>query len=444
MKPGDFSQDVKFAPWWWEAAPPAARGTLPLPKQVDVVIVGSGYTGLSAALTLARAGREVLVCEAGVPGYGASTRNGGQLGSGNQKFPVAKLVAGFGERKARELINEGVAMLRFICDLIRREDIDCHLAEVGRFRGAVHPDHYEAMARDMENLRRVANVDSFMVPRAEQHREVATDIYHGGSVLPGDAALHPGLYHRGLMRCAEQAGARVVSYTPVTAVERDSGGFRVCTERGEVQARHVIVATNGYTGRSMPLLRRRIVPIGTSMIATEALDPDRVAGLLPTGRVYGNTARVFHYYRPTPDTRRILWGGRTGRLAPQDHPRAFTHLYKDMLRTFPSLEGTRISHCWSGYIAYTADVFPHIGCHDGIHYATGYCGTGVSRATYFGHKVALKVLGDEDGHTAFDDLDFRRFRLHSLSPLGVPLVESWYRLCDFVQAPRSGRSGGER
>lgn len=432
--------DAKFTPWWWEAAPPADRSALPLPKQTDVLIVGSGYTGLSAALTLARAGRDVLVCEAGVPGYGASTRNGGQLGSGNQKFPVAKLVAMFGERKTHELINEGVAMLRFICKLIRGEGIECHLSQVGRFRGAVHPDHYEAMARDMEYLRRYADVDSFMVPRAEQHREVDTDIYHGGSVLPGDAALHPGLYHRGLMQCVETAGARVVSQTPVIGLEKENGCIRVRTARGEVQARNVIVATNGYTGKGVPLLRRRIVPIGTSMIATEELEPDRVTGLLPTGRVYGNTARVFHYYRPTPDGRRLLWGGRIGRLAPQDHPRAFTHIYKDMLRVFPSLEGTRIIHCWSGFIGYTADVFPHIGCHDGIHYATGYCGTGVSRSTYFGRKVALKVLGDADGRTAFDDLDFRRFRLHFFSPLGVPLVESWYRLRDALQVPRSPRS----
>lgn len=435
MKGGCFSTDATFSPWWWEALDPEpAAGPGPLPGSVDVAVVGSGYTGLSAALTLARAGRSVVVLEAGRAGYGASTRNGGQVGSGNQKFTVQKLIALYGRDKALALIHEGTAMLAFIADLIETEGIDCHFRRAGRFRGAVRPAHYEAMARDMEDLKRFAGVEFFMVPRAEQHREVGSDFYFGGGVLPNDAALHPGLYHQGLLRLAEAAGAQVYDHTPVTGLAPRGREIGVQTSRGVISARNVVVATNGYTGAGLEPFRTRVVPIGTSTVATEPLPEATLARIMPTGRVYGNTARVFHYFRAASDQPRLLFGGRVGRLVSQDSPRAYTHLYRDMLRVFPDLAGVRLTHGWSGYIAYTADTLPHIGVHNGIHYAMGYCGTGVSRSTYFGHKLALKILGKPEGRTAFDDLPFSSFRFHFASPLGVAAVESWYRIRDALES----------
>lgn len=430
---GRVPQDASliYRPYWWHAAPRQYGKSEPLPAQADVAIVGSGYTGLAAALTLLRRGRQTVVLERDVPGTGASTRNGGQVGSGNQKFRVKKLMELRGAEKAGELLREGTRMLDHIEHLINAENIDCHFTRCGRFRGAMRPEHYEAMARDMEDLRKVAGVEGFMVPRAEQHTEIGSDVFFGGSVLPNDASLHPGLYHAGLLRRVEEAGGKIAAQAGVTSITRQGQGFRLSTAAGEITARDVIIATNGYTDRLVPELRRRIVPIASAIIATGEIAAPLFAKLLPRNRVYGNTNRVFYYFRGAPGERRIIWGGRVGRLATGNSPRAFGHLARDMLGVFPELADVPITHAWDGLIGQTHDNLPHIGrTADGLHFALGYCGTGVSRATYFGHKIALKVLGDAEGRTAFDNLTFPGFPAQPIAKRMVPAVETWYRLRD--------------
>ena len=428
-----FSNNPEFTPWWWEAAPPRPENGDALPGNADVAVVGAGYSGLAAALTLARAGRRVVVVDAEAPGSGASSRNGGQCGSGNQKFTAAQLIATHGKKKARELVTEGLAMLRYLGDFIESEGIECHFSRVGRFRGAAIPRHYEDLARDMQDMHALAGVESHMVPRAEQHAEVGSDFYHGGAVLPNDGSLHPALYHRGLLQRAEQAGVRVIGHTPVTGVATESGQVTVSTTRGPLRAGCALITTNGYTDARMPQFKRRVIPIGSAIIATETQDPALVRRLMPRNRVVGSTSRIYHYMRLCPEGKRFLWGGRvTGRGLPDD-PSGFVHLYRDMVQVFPELLGTRISHCWSGYVAYTHDVFPHLGFRDRIYHAMGYCGSGVVRATWFGHKIALKILGDKEGRTAFDDLDFRNYPMHFLARRMVPAVVAWYRLRDWLE-----------
>lgn len=427
-------QSPVFTPWWWEI-PPSNSPTLEnLPHEAEIVIIGSGYTGLSAALTLARAGKNVLIIEADAAGFGASTRNGGQVGSGNQKFKVQALIDRYGMNKAKDLVNAGTEMLSYIESLIETEQINCHFEKVGRFRGAMRPAHYDAMARDMEDLKRFAGVEYEMLPKAEQHREVNTDLYYGGSVLPNDAALHPGLYHQGLLDRVIAAGAELIDQTRVTNIEPNTpSGYLISTTEGHIRAAEVIVATNGYTGPELKDFESRLVPIGTSIIATEELSEDQIKAVMPSGRVYGNTARVFHYFRPSPDGKRMLFGGRVGRTAPQDSFAAFKHLQEEMIGLFPTLADAKITNCWSGYIAYTKDTFPHLGQHNGIWYAAGYCGTGVSRSTWFGNKVALKLLGDPDGQTPFDDLNFSPFLGRWAARYGVAAFETWYRIQDALE-----------
>lgn len=424
------SSGLAYRPYWWDAAP-RARSSSPLPKHADVVIVGSGFTGLSAALTLLRHGRSVAVLERGVPGFGASTRNGGQIGSGNQKFRVKRLIELRGRAKAEAMLREGVHMLDHIADLIETEKIDCHFARCGRFRAAVQPEHYEAMARDMEDLRQIADVESFMVPKAEQRSEIGTDVFFGGSVLPQDASLHPGLYHAGLMERIHERGGDVVGNAAAQRISRDGDRFSVETPRGMIMAREVIIATNGYTDGLVPELGRRIVPIGSGLIATGEIPEATFSRLLPKGRVYGNTNRVFYYFRAAPGERRIVWGGRIGRLANNTSPLAFRHLARDMLHVFPDLAEVPITHAWDGMIGYTYDELPHLGrTGSGLYYAIGYCGTGVSRATYFGNKIALQLIGKSEGRTSFDDLAFPSFPAHPVAKRAVPVVETWYRFRD--------------
>ncbi|WP_144061163.1 NAD(P)/FAD-dependent oxidoreductase [Hyphomicrobium denitrificans] len=428
----DPAHALAYKPYWWEALPDEpANLEKTVPRKCDVAIVGSGFTGLSAALTLLRNGRQTVVFERDRVGYGASTRNGGQIGSGNQKFRVKKLIALRGRKKAEDMLREGTRMLDYIATLIADEGIDCHFRRCGRFRAAIRPEHYEAMARDMDDLKEVAGVESFMVPKSEQASEIGSDVFFGGSVLPSDASLHPGLYHAGLLQRVESAGGLVLDHNPVTSVSAKNGGFVVSTGRGSTFARNVIIATNGYTDGLVPELGRRIVSIGSAIVATDELPETVFNKLLPKNRVYGNTNRVFYYFRGAPDARRILWGGRIGRLVRSASAAAFAHLARDMISVFPELKDVAVTYAWDGKIGYTFDEVPHLGCAvSGVHYALGYCGTGVSRATYFGNKIALQVLAKSDGRTSFDDLTFPTFPVHPLAKRAVPAVETWYRIRD--------------
>ncbi|MGP8232891.1 MAG: NAD(P)/FAD-dependent oxidoreductase [Methylovirgula sp.] len=426
-------------PYWWEAAPPGDGPDIPLPRKADVVIIGSGFTGLAAALTLVREGRHLVVVDAGVPGFGASTRNGGQVGSGNQKFRIKTLIAMKGERNAVELLREGIEMLDGIEALIQREQIDCDFERSGRFRGAMRPEHYETMARDMEDLRRCANVESEMIPRAEQRKEIGTDLFYGGSLLPHDASLHPGRYHAGLLARVREAGGLVCGHAAVKDIVSERNRHLVRFDGFDIEARDVIVATNGYTKNVGSFFAKRIVPVVSSQIATGDIPPDLFDAALPKRRVFGNSNRVFFYFRPAPREYRLIWGGRSNHIASRGSAAAYAHLARDLLRTFPELGEVRVRHAWDGTIGYTFDEFPHLGrTVDGIHYAMGYCGTGVSRSTHFGRKIALQLLGKPEGKSAFSDLSFPSHPLHFVAKPAVPLVETWYRLQD------AGASRGRR
>ena len=421
---------TRFDPWWWEWAPRPERIEAEIPPQADVVVVGSGFTGLMAALTLARGGRHVVVLEAETIGYGASSRNGGQVGSGNQRFTVQRLIELHGEERARALLLEGSAALDYVKSFIKQEGIECHLREAGRFRGASRPEHYEAMARDMEDLRRVAGIESHMVPRAEQSEEIGTALYHGGCVLPGDASVHPALYHQGLLERAEAAGVQTFSQARVNEIEETSLGIRVRTPRGDVVAQDVLVATNGYTTKTTRELYKRIVPVASAIIATGELSPNLMAHLMPKPRVFGDTLRVHHYYQPSPDGLRILFGGRLPGAAGTTNAADFAHLYKEMVDVFPELSDVQITHSWSGYVAFTRDTLPHIGQQGRIYHAMGYNGSGIARASHAGHQVGLQMLGELDQLSAWNELAFERMPFRSFARLGVKLATAWKRMQD--------------
>ncbi len=374
-----------------------------------------------------------MVVDAGPPGFGASTRNGGQVGSGNQKLPVRTLVATKGERLAIEMLREGVQMLDGIEDLVRREKIDCSFVRCGRFRGAMRPAHYDLMAREMGDLARYTGIEYAMVPKSEQHREIGTELFHGGSLLPRDASLHPGAYHAGLMTRVFEADAEIRGELPVRGITTDGQSHVVHFDGFAVHARDVLVATNGYTKDVGAFFRKRIVPVQSAQIATGPISPAIFDEIIPQRRVFGNSNRVFFYFRPAPKERRIIWGGRASAIARDPKGAAYAHLARDLIRTFPVLADVSVDHAWGGRIGYTFDDFPHLGrTPEGLFYAMGYCGTGISRSTHFGRKIALQILGKPEGRSAFDSLPFQSHSFHAFSQAGVPVVTTWSRLRDTV------------
>ena len=427
--------DCKTGSYWLDGLPdPPALPDRPLAK-VDVAIVGSGYTGLNAAVETARGGRSTLVLDAGDPGSGCSTRNGGQI-STSVKPTLEKLTARVGADRARAIRQEGGNALDWIEDFVTREGIACDFRRAGRYHGAHTPKHYQTLLRDAELLRRNEGIEVFEVPRQDQRRELGSDIYHGGVVFPRHAVLNPARSQRGLMERAVDAGVHITGHCAVTGIARDAGGFLVKTAKGQVRARDVIVATNGYTGNVTPWLRRRVIPIGSYVIATEELPEDLVDRLFPTDRIVTDTCKVVYYYRASPDRTRILFGGRVS--ARETNPLlSAPRLYADMCRIFPDLSGYKITHSWTGTVAYTFDELAHTGTHDGVHYAMGYCGSGVSMASYLGMRMGQKVLGLKEGMTAFDGLPFPTRPLYYGKPWFLPAAVAWYRWRDRWQNQRA-------
>lgn len=429
MSDGLLAPGFKTDPYWWDAAPPATgEPDAGPPATTDAVVVGSGHTGLSAALTLVRAGRATIVLDAEAPGHGASTRNAGYVGR-TLYAKFRKLEKRYGTAKAAALAREGIAANEFVAALIEREQLACRYVACGRFIAAETTRHYDAMAREFEALGRHVPIRVDMVPRAEQRREIASDRYAGGAVLHATGALHPGLYHRELMDRVKRAGARVLGHTPVTGIVRDGDRFTVATPKGTVSAGKVIVATNGYTGNATPALRRRIVPVSAYMIATEPLGAERMAALLPTLRTMIDTKINIFWARPSPDGERMLFGARTGiDDGPLEHKAA--RLHEHMLEVFPQLAGTRLSHCWTGNMGFTFDLLPHHGTIDGVHFAAGFCGVGIPMGSFLGHKTALKVLGERDAATAFDDLPFPTRPFYTGRPWFLPPLLAYWGLSD--------------
>jgi glycine/D-amino acid oxidase-like deaminating enzyme len=250
-------------------------------------------------------------------------------------------------------------------------------------------------------------------------------------------SLHPGKYARGLSQAAERAGARLVDAVRVNGIRREGAGFRLITDRGQMRADAVLVATNGYSrdgqGRSaMPWLARRMVPVGSYIIATEELPHAAMEKFFPGRRMISDTRRVLNYFRPSPYGNRILWGGRAS-FAPTDAASAAPALRRMMLAVFPDLKEVQITHAWTGNVAFTFDFLPHIGVQEGIHYAAGCQGSGVAMATWLGHRAALKIAGADNEGFALDGLSFPTMPFYSGNPNWfLPIIGGWYRLRDHI------------
>ena len=427
MPNGVFADNFKAIPYWWDGRddPPAAPRDLP-PK-ADVVIIGSGYTGVSAALTLARAGRDVVVLEADRPGFGCSTRNGGHIGPGIVT-PFHQLAKIHGKDRALALKREGADAYAFTRTLIADEGIECGFVRRGHFVGAHTPGAFDRLRAAAESEPAELG-ERRLVERKDVRKEVGTDAFHGGLVYPGRGGIDPKLYHMGLMARAVAAGARVFDHCPALGIEGTPGRLVVPTPKRRIAARNVLLATDGYTGTATPWWRRRLVPIGSYIIATEELDPGLMARLCPNGYQMNDTRMVVYYYRPSPDGKRILFGGRVA-LSETDPRVSAPRLHAAMTRVFPELRETKVTHSWMGFPAFTFDFMPHVGLHEGVHYALGYCGSGIPLSTYLGNKVADMILERPGTQTVFQNRAFQTRPFYTGKPWFLAPVVMYYKFKD--------------
>ena len=414
---------------WTDTAPPLPRGlTAPLPDSTDVAIIGGGYTGLSAARSLARRGTDVTLLERHTLGWGASGRNGGFVLPG-YKPEMEELDRRLGPERAMRMFQLSLAAIRFLEDLVRDEGIACDLVRCGAVTLAAKPGHLPALEESGHFLRERLGYETHLLSREEVGQEIGSSRYFGALVDPNGYALHPAKYVRGLALAAQRAGARLLEETEVTGVHQIAGGHEVATSRGVLRAREVLAATNGYTTAALPALRRRVIPIGSYQIATAPLAPELARRLVPRGRVFSDTKNLLYYFRLSPDGR-MVFGGRAS-FTPAGTRHSAKILAGAMREVFPELARAEIEYAWSGKVAYPIDHLPHAGRLDGVYYAMGYCGHGVALATYLGSRMGDVIAGAGE----IPDLGTSRFRaipLFNGFPWFLPLVGGYYRTRDWL------------
>ena len=437
-----FHPDFKPKPFWWEAYQPTAQDPVDLPKQAPVAIVGGGFAGLSTALELAKNGVKSVVLEANELGFGASTRNGGAVSGG---VNIGKSLTGKkldpASDRAHAVLSDAADAFSNLERLIEEEGIECHWSKRGRFVGAWTPKHYAAQAARVDQLNRDAQSGASMVPRERQREEIASDYYHGGMLVERSGSLHPALYYKGLLDACRRRGVPVCGLAPVEAITRQGAGWLVKTARGQVEAEQVVIATNGYTGDLTPQLKRRLVPVASHIIATEELPPDLAESLIQKGRTLSDTQRILTYYRMSPDGKRMVFGGRARFTAVTPEISA-PILHGMMTRRFPQLRDAKVTHAWTGNVAFTLDALPHMGqqhwdgakqgSQDGIHYLMGCNGSGVAMMTYLGTQTGRKIAGTANRACSYDTEDFPDHALYSGTPWFLPAIGTYYRLRDRI------------
>ena len=428
MKQSIFTEDFKARPFWWDQTPRPAIDEQTLPRQVDVLIIGSGYTGLNCALETSVGGMDTLVIDAESAGWGCSSRNGGQI-SGEIKPDYAELKNKVGEKLAFDLLKGARSALEWMDEFIHAQTIDSDFRHCGRFQAAHNPAQFKKLVHYANNQPKGLEQPLVIVERKDQASEIDSEFYHGGLVIPGHCSLDPAKYHQGLLQLAIERGCRIVSDCEALNIERGISGFSVTTSKGVVRANKVVVATSGYTGTVTPWQRKRIVPIGSYMLATEQIESERMSKLIPRDRVFSDSRKLVVYFRRSPDARRLLFGGRVS-VFESDPVKSAPALRREVLRIFPQLEDVKLSHAWMGFVGFTFDYLPHLGEQDGLFYAMGYCGSGICLASYFGNRLGLQVLGKAEGKIAFNDVKFQTRPFYSGTPWFLSSAVRYYQLRD--------------
>jgi glycine/D-amino acid oxidase-like deaminating enzyme len=394
----------------------------------DAVVVGGGFTGLSTALHLAEQGAMVVLLEAEEPGWGASGRNGGQVNPGLKHDPDRVEHEYGADLGGRMNVFAGAAPA-FVFDLIRRHGIRCDARQNGTLRAAIRAKHAAQVRATAEQLaRRGAPVE--LLEGASLVRATGTTRYRLAMLDRRGGDLNPLSFARGLARAALSAGAAVHGRTRALGMKRAGAVWQVATATGTVSARHVVLATNGYTDNLWPNLRRTIVPLFGAMAATAVL-PDAIAcSVMPSRAVLYESGTVTVYYR-VDSGQRLLMGGR-GPMREISAASNIPHLLAYARELWPALADTPWTHAWGGRLAMTQDQYPHI--HEpaeGVLICLGYSGRGIAMATAMGAQLARRVM-NRSSEFDMPITDMKEIRLHALWPLAVRAAIAHGRLSDFL------------
>ncbi len=406
----------------------------PVPPQVDVAVVGGGFTGLSAALELAKKGASVALLEKNTIGWGASGRNGGMATTG-LAVGLGSAVQRYGKDRAFEMFLEYDRAINTIEELVDEHSIDCDFERHGKLSLAYRPSHQEGLEKTAELLREIPDYPELTVLDKDSiQTELGSTAYQGGMVDPRGAGLHPQKFVNGLLRAAVAAGVVVCEDAEVIGIEGKNSPQRIIqTTRGKVSATEVLVGTSGYTQQPFGWLQRRVIPVGSFIVVTEPLSEDQVNRILPNRRQASDSKMLTYYFRITPDNR-LLFGGRA-RFAmsnPRSDVKSAQILKQAISEVFPYLRQARIDYCWGGLVDLMMDQMVHSGKRDGIHYSLGYSGHGVQMAAHNGREMARLILGETD-RNLWDDLAFPAVPGHFGWPWFLPFIGGAAKVIDTVR-----------
>lgn len=428
------SPDPPASVWTVAAEPWTPTQPLQGDQRADVVVVGAGYTGLSAALHLAERGTDVVVLDAAEPGWGGSGRNGGQIIPGLKDDPD-ELERNFGPETGRRMWQISGGAADFVFELIARHKIACHAQQSGWISAAPTSRSLGALRVRVDQWqRRGAPVE--ILDRQRVAELTGTTCYAGGLLDRRAGTLQPLAYARGLARAVRQAGATIHGRSAVTRIESRGADWGAVTSAGTVTASKLILATNAYTDDLWPGLRRTLIPVQSYQVATRPLPDDIRRRVLPGGQAVSDLRRILFYFRLDPDGR-LLMGGR-GPLNDTGDPALFARLEAAAARFFPQMGAPGWEHRWSGRVALTADHLPHL--HEprpGVLIGLGYNGRGVAMATVMGKLLADRMLGASRAEVGWPVTPITPIPLHAWRLPVMALVVHWKRLQDWAESRRS-------
>ena len=426
--------------WGATAAPACTLPELKGSTRSQVVIIGAGYTGLSAALHLCESGIDVVVVDAAELGEGASGLNGGQVIAGVKHDPDT-LEQMFGARCGAQMVATVASAPELLFGLIDKYQIDCEATRNGWIQPATSESALAAIdVRVAQWRRRGAPVE--LLDRAQISRLIGSQRYCGGWLDRRGGTVQPRSLLLGLARVVGRLGGRIFTRSAAIALKRTDGQWRIATARGQVTAATVVVATNAYSGELLDALRRSVIAVPSFQVATEPLPAALRRSILPQGQAASDTWHLLRYFRLSADGRLVL--GSRGVFGSTPPTIAARHHYRAVQEIFPELRGVRYEYHWGGMVAMTSDHLPHL--HElapGLHAGLGYNGRGVAMAIVMGRLLARRILGVPAAELGFPTTPVRPIALHRFSPIGVRLAIEYLQLVAALARARA-RLGRQR
>jgi glycine/D-amino acid oxidase-like deaminating enzyme len=407
---------------------------LALPERVDIAIIGAGIPGLSAARQLRRRGVSVAVLEAEAVGWGASSRNGGMALTG-LNVDAAVVETRYGRDLARQLFDDSLTALNTVEQVIQEEQINCGYSRTGHLLLANKPAHFTAMQKEAEWYQHHFNHITRLILKDELAQEIGSQVYYGGLVDETSGGLNPAQYINGLAKSCEHTGATLHPRTRLFRIEKTSPGYRLNTQRGNLIASQVLVTTGGYTRNAVPALQKRIIPIGSYIIATQPVPEGLAHELIPHNRMVFDYKHFLNYYRFSAD-QRIIFGGRAA-LFPETSSSIRTSaeiLRREMIHIFPQVKDVAVEYAWGGTLDFAFDQMPHAGQLDGIYYLLGFAGHGVALGTHLGMKMADAILDGSVAELPYATYPFPTapLGLYNGIPWFLPLIGLWHKTLDWI------------